>query len=434
MSRFGIFLLLALAALAQASIPGAGDQAPVKQQKPGIVCKACDKVLMTLKKIVQNPALEQDLIKTLKGICDFPLFKPFQKKCIDKANTIVTVLEEIKGALDDPAGLCDMMKLCKPEAPSVSSVSKQVLLSFASKIVQDVHPINAIDTCGLCTSALDELKRILETPEILQKVQNGLESLCKYAGKYEKSCKEGIEIYLPNLVQMALDALCQPEQTCKAIKLCKASLAETLENLRLKNRLASLRHQPSFDHFLANISSIQTVRGINAGCFACKAAVGGALEALTRPKMLTMVTKDITDAVCKIMPSGLKAGCFDFLEIYGKAALQLTLNEWTPAEICTAVHACNAVFLQQIESLSIIEKSVAVCDACQLLSKFLAYELEQADFQQDVINVLTRGCLLLPGKYGNKCGDLVIQFVPFGLSYAADFLSRPDACSVVRLC
>jgi len=442
MSRVGILLLLALAALAQASVITNSTQGGVKPSiKTKLLCKPCEKIFTGLKKVLDNPDMEAKLIKDLKALCDFPLFGSFKQKCLDIANNIVFILHEVQGEIDDPQWLCESLKLCATEPPSVNTVSKKLMLSVMSKFVQEAKPpspINAIDTCGLCTSALDEFKRILDTPEVVEKVQSGLEQLCKYAGKYQVECNQAIEAYLPKIVQIIEDVLCDPEETCKALKLCKGSQIDAFMALsRVNPRLASMNNHPNLDRVMAKMNtSVQTSLGINVECFACKAAIGTVIDAMSREKVLTMIVTDATNAICKLIPSTLKAGCFDFLGIYAKAAIQLTLNEWTPAEICTAMRACTAVtFQQQIQNFAMVEKSAALCDACEVLTKILAFELQQPAFQQDIINVLTKGCLMIPGKYGNKvrCESIVDTYIPYMLENIVA-LSVPRLCSVVHMC
>jgi hypothetical protein len=440
MGRFGIFLLFAIAALAHASVPSnENEQGAIKvpllrQNRLGLdsikgknLCKECEKIVSTLKKIVDNPQTEQELIDTLKTVCDIPVLGHYKDRCMNMVTNIVAIVHEMQWLLDDPTALCETIKFCKSEAPGVSSISKHLVLSIASKIVQDIHEPSAafkIDTCSMCTAALNEFKRLLETPELMMKIQNGIEQLCKYTGTYQTECNQAVEAYFPKILQIIVDALCQPEQTCAAIKLCKRA---TLTNF------APIA-KPHLDKFLTNVTNMRTIQGINIGCLACEAAVKQILQKLSQQKVLATIISDISNFACKILPKTLQPGCFDFLGIYGVAALQLTLSEVTPKEICQDLHACTPSFLQQIEMLPSIEKSVPVCDACKMLSKVLSVELLQPNIQQDVINVLTRGCLLIPGELANKCGDLVIEYVPAGLSYVADFFTRDDACSVLRLC
>jgi len=442
-STLGIFLLIAVAALAHASLPSDTQEAAqaaltpsrieleAKKWKP--LCWECEKFLGLLKKVINNPSLEPHLIKALKAICDFKL-NPFKTKCTNLANDIIIVLREMQGTLYDPNWDCEMLKFCNKEEPSPASASKMFMLAVASKVVQDVHrpsPINEIATCGLCQSAVNEVKRFLEVPEFQQKVVNFVAKICKH-GFYPSRCNEIIQNNFPQLIQLILDnVLCNPEQVCSAIRLCHKTQTNTFATF--KDRVLALRPLNRLDQVMANVSKMESF-GINVKCLTCKASVALALTALNTNKMVTTITTDLTKVVCKALPTTLQAGCLDFLGIYAKPALILLLNEWTPADICTEVHACNAAFLQQIEQLSVIEKSVIECDACKTLSRVLAYELQQPAFQQDIISVLTRGCKLIPGEIGNKCGDLMIEFVPAGLSYVADFLTREDACSVLRMC
>jgi len=288
----------------------------------------------------------------------------------------------------------------------------------------------AVLTCDLCQAGVNEVKRFLEVPEFQQKIVNVVAKICKH-GFYPTRCDELIQTNFPQLITMLVELLCQPEEVCDAIKLCRKPNKDTFATF--KDRVLALRPLPRLDQVMANVSKMESF-GINIKCLTCKASVSLALDTLNQNKVLTTITTDVTNFVCKHMPNTLQAGCVDFLGIYAKPALILLLNEWTPAEICTDVHACTTVSLQQIEQLSLLEKSVIECDACKTLTRVFAFELQQPAFQQDIINLLTRGCKLIPGQIGNKCGDLMIEFVPAGLSYVADFLSRDDTCSMIKMC
>jgi len=443
MARVGVFILLALAALAQATIPTNnaqdGEKVVLRQHRISVVeqkgkplCKECEKLVMGLKKVVDNPETEQKLRDALTAICNLPVIASFKDRCLDLVNDVVVGIHDLQSILDDPTQVCESIKLCESEAPGVNTISKRLFLSVASKIIQDIRkpsPMMAVDTCTLCTSALGEIKQFLEIPQVIIDIENELEKICKYLGKYENQCKNLIETDITKVFDWIVSALCQPEQTCSALHLCKTTSVFTS-----LNRLTTAASHPHLNRFLANISTIQTARGVPVVCMACKVGVGAAIKELNRDSVLTSLTTDITNLVCKIMPDSQKAGCFDFLGIYGKAALELTVNEWTPEEICAAAHACSSVALKKLAFLSQVDKSTAGCDVCKALSKTLAFELQQANVQQDIVNVLTQGCLLLPGKYAFKCGDLVIEYVPFAMGYVADFFSRQDVCSVLRLC
>jgi hypothetical protein len=433
--KFTIALvLLTLAALAQGSLPTNNDQSarpvPVRNLKAKPLCKECEKIVTALKKIVEDPQTEQELTGVLTKICNVPLLSSFKGRCLNMVNNVVVIIHELQSFLDNPTQVCDTIKLCD-ETPGTRMVSKRLLMSMVGRVVQEVRPAAVnIDTCGLCTSALDELKRMLQIPQAIEQITDEAQKLCKHLGPYEQTCDQVIGVSLPKLLQIVENALCQPQDTCAALHLCKQQTRAHLDT----NRLLIAASHPRLDRFLANISSIQTARGIDVGCIACKTGVDAALKYLTRDSVITTMATDITDFVCKLLPDSLKPGCFDFLGIYGKTALQVTLTEWTPSQICSAAHACKTSSPQIFENLSAVEKSKLVCEACKGVSKTLAYELEQPALQQDIITVLTRVCLHLPGKYDNKCGDLVIEYIPFALGYVVDFFSRPDVCSVLRLC
>jgi hypothetical protein len=452
MSRSAIFLFFAFAAYAQASVPFNNDEhdvvrvALLRQNRlppilgktkfvqnvvqGKILCKECEKFVTTLKKIVDNPSTQQELERTLTTVCDTPVLNRYKGSCLDWVNNLVVIIHDLQWLLDDPTNVCEMTKFCKIEAPSVSSVGKRLALSFASKIVQDIHEPSLafkIDCCELCENSLNELKVLLQTPDILVAIQSSIELICKIPGINEDKCKEYIEYFFPNIVEKIVNFLNNSEKICSTFKLCKKSSLTNFESITIRQQ------QPHLDRFLANISSL-SLRGFNMGCTLCEAAVKEVVKTLDQPKTLKTIATDVTNVVCKIFPKSLQAGCYDFLNIYGVPSLQLTFSDIMPQQVCQDIHACTASFSQQLQQLPIMEKSVVVCDACKLLSRVLSDELQKASLQQDITNVLTRGCKLIPGDFSKRCNDLVLEYVPTGLSYVADFFTRNDACSFLHLC
>jgi hypothetical protein len=441
MARVAIFLIVALAALAQASIPQARDI--TKSVSSGFdlkakpLCKECEKVITAVKKILENPELETKLTDALKKVCDLPLLSRWKDQCVNLANDVIVVIHELQAIFDNPTQVCDTLKLCDAQAPSVNTITKRLALSVISKIVQDVrqpHPTMQIDTCGLCTSALNDLKQVL-TPDFEDKIKTEVENICSHLGRFQQTCTQLVGTYFLEVFQIINDVLNQPQETCAAIHLCKQQPAQQAVLIG-----ASIpRPRPNLDRFLANITDVQTVRGFKTGCLACETGVKTLIKFLSSDKVVTSIANFATSFVCKLFPSSQKGPCTDFMSIYAKPSLQLTLAEWTPAEICGAIHVCKSTNeLAVFKNLSPVEKGKVKCDACKALSKTVAYELQQPAVQQDVINVLTEICLHLPlGKYDNKVHIIsyIQTYVPYLLDNILAVSYMPELCtSILHMC
>jgi hypothetical protein len=423
MSRLAIFLVVAFAALSQANI----QPAPLNQDGP--LCKDCEKIIASLKKIIDNPQTEDELETSLKAFCTIPVLANYKDQCLELVNYIIVGLHELQSLLDDPTAVCKSIHFCNNDKASFSSFSKRMTLSVASKIIQDIHqPANLkTDTCKMCTDGLNDFKQILETPEVVAALTSNVEGICKYFGGKQADCLQIVDWLFPNLLKVLGGYLEQPQQICGELKLCQQS---TPAVSTFNDRLTTLR----VNRFLSKITTMPAPVGIDMGCMACEVAITAVIKLLSKQSVEQTIAQDFTKFLCKLFPKTIQPGCVDWLGIYAVPSMQLTLSEWTPQEICQGMHACSARFAQQLTTMPKLEKSVAVCDACKMLSGVLSFELQQANFQQDIINVFNRVCKLLPGGISNQCGELVIQYVPAGLSYVADFLTRDDACSVLHLC
>jgi len=179
---------------------------------------------------------------------------------------------------------------------------------------------------------------------------------------------------------------------------------------------------------------MQTREGINAGCLVCQAGFATAIDVLSQDRVAAMVTTDVTNFVCALLPDSMRTGCTDFMKIYSRAFLQLILTDFSPSQICSAMGLCKPEDERRIAQLSPNEKSAAVCDACQVLSQYMSFEFQQPDFQQEVVNILKRGCSVLPGDYELQCDDSLVSYVPTALGFLADYLSRNVLCLTLRMC
>jgi len=188
------------------------------------------------------------------------------------------------------------------------------------------------------------------------------------------------------------------------------------------------------DAFVYTIKRIQTRQGINAGCLLCQAGIQAAKDYLSQEQTAALVSGDLTNFACGMVPRDMKLSCTDFMSIYSRALLQLLVSEYTPAQICTSMHVCKAEENRRIESLTASAKSEAVCEACQVFSQYLSFEFQQPEFQTELVNTLKRACAVLPGDYATQCENSLVSYIPSALRFLADYLSRDVLCASVGAC
>jgi hypothetical protein len=410
MNSLAIILVLAVAASATAI--------PFPENEPTMSCQMCETMLTVMGNMIENSSMEE-LHDKLYAMCHWPIIEHYYEQCERLADTIVSVVN-LTGPyfLNATDELCISWHFCPNKTANTNSASRRLTLA---------QPTNKLATCDLCVSAINEVKLYLQMPELANVIKDHLLPMCKNLGGAAKSCEEAINSVVPFFIQSLLDILCDPEQSCQSLHLCDGSndVAVPIPS----------QPRPHLDHLLNTMSSIET-RGFSAQCITCKSMVWSALKILKKDSIETSIANQFTKLVCKIMPGTLNVSCYDFLGIYAKPSLQLTLNEWSAEDICEAMEACKPSKSEQFLALTTMKKSVIECDACKLMAKVLSHELQQPGLQQDIVNLLTKACHVLPTKIGNKvrCETLVGIYTPYFLENVVALSYVPELCTVVHMC
>jgi len=420
------------------------DQAKVKDWT---TCEGCKLLVVELRDIIKNPAEVDRVKELLSRFCSLGILAHYKTECLNMVDNLIVVLHEIEPLLDNPTAVCQELKYCPESLRGSITPAKHLALLLGFKAMQVVHRNQNRSNdvpCDECIFAITELKSLIQSAQIQAELKQELHKLCRLAGQYESECSALVDQYFDLLIQEAVQLLSDGRKVCVEIGFCAstagASTSLPLRTLRpaqaragrvqLHNRLqSSLADMPQLQTFLFAVQRMQTRQGINAGCLVCRGAFTEVFKVLSEERVATMVTKDLTNFACGLLPESMKVGCTDFMKIYSRAFLQQIVSEYTPAQICAGLGICKPGDERKIEQLSPTENSAAVCEACQVLSQYLSFEFQQRDFQQEVINTLKSGCGFLPGDY-----RLQVRCQTFAQTYLPYILENIMAPGVVAMC
>jgi hypothetical protein len=410
MSTLGLLFLVAIASIGTSVALGP----PQIDVNDGKLCEECERVINELKKIVSSPETEKKFVDSLKKICNSPLLIPFRKQCLDKVDTFVTVLHELQSLLDDPKKVCQSLKQCEN--------SNTALLSITADFLQSMNePFSA--KCDLCKKALTRAEELLDSPSVQAMIKSKLTDYCKTMYPEPDACDKGVEDVMNVVFPVLLKYLAHPELTCETLKFCSSTPANFEQT-----SLIDLRSRPNVNRFLAQISSAESL-GIDFKCLACKATVGSALKLLEQDKIAAGLAKDVSVLVCKLFPKTLQAGCFDFLDIYGKPSIKLTAAELSATEICRAMHACPKA--QQMESVS----NPITCATCKALSAILGDELQQPPLEREIMDIVSPICKVVPDQVNKmRCQTFVETFFPYIITDIFALSLLPEMCTALHMC
>jgi len=431
MARFALFLLLAVAALTQAAVPTINQNAARLDAKEKPLCDQCEKIIDNLKKIVDNPKYEQDLVSTLTKVCNFPFLAHYKDTCLNVVNDLVVVIHELQAIFDNPQTLCTTLELCEKEG-QVTPVTKRMGLLITSQFLKSIHdPAPSNGDCEFCMGALNQLKTTFQNKQLMDQIESYIHLACTSAGPtWKPVCDSFVHRIWTKFTEVVVDLLCSPQEACKNTGACPNASPNSFVSIQTEFQKLG----PQLHSMMSNISSLQTMYGVDFGCMACEASLKALLTGLTNPKVESTLAQDITNLACKIMPKSLQAGCFDFMNIYGVAALQVTFTEWTPKEICQDLHACKAQTSRQMALMTLKANDDALCSFCKSTVGILGYELQNPALAKILIDLINSGCVKIPWCFKDKCTELANEFIVKVLTNWSHFLSRADVCTILHMC
>jgi len=115
--------------------------------------------------------------------------------------------------------------------------------------------------------------------------------------------------------------------------------------------------------------------------------------------------------------------------------IRTVVNKWTPEQICTGIDACTSTSIASIQSMSDDERSAVTCQACQVFTEFLSYELRQKALQNEMVQLVkSEICIMLPGDLANECSNTIDSYLPAACNAISDYIMQPGFCNEVYLC
>jgi hypothetical protein len=204
-----------------------------------------------------------------------------------------------------------------------------------------------------------------------------------------------------------------------------------------ESRQGRLTPNVGLNRFRFLVNRLHTTKGMNVGCVMCKFSIGTLVDAIKDdPSILDGIANDLKE-ICKIMPQEtIRPGCVDFLNVYAKSVIILTLDEINSQQICQDFHLCSSHELREIrENANNLQwKNEVVCEACKTMADFLKFECQQRSFQESVTNEVKQVCDVMPGSIATSCDNLMDQYVPYVIQLLVNELDPYTICPELHLC
>jgi len=162
------------------------------------------------------------------------------------------------------------------------------------------------------------------------------------------------------------------------------------------------------------LESKKITPGVRVTCLECKIAVDAFLLELRTNASIGKLADDIRDLACPKLPAAWLAGCEDFLNLYARTVVFMTLEQFNSEQVCDAFHMCDQKALSAIARLSPDQLSGLKCEACEMLTNYIGKQLAnpntRAELESGIPHVLCDK--LMPSAFVNVCENFAETYLP----------------------
>ncbi|KAN0050104.1 hypothetical protein ACTA71_003205 [Dictyostelium dimigraforme] len=223
-----VLLLLSVQSLCFASNPSTIKATPTE-------CEACQIVIGYVENLVLHSNKTQDEIeKELDKICNMvsPHYKP---TCDSIVAVYTTQIIQLIINKETPDLICKEIKICITEW----EIKTELLSKITDYAIKEIHSVtqkgkspqftqNNVEStteCEICQAFVGKLESYLSTNKSEEEIMDELENACSYMKNFEQQCKQMVQDYVPELIQMMATSE-DPDKVCSQISLCSNNISE----------------------------------------------------------------------------------------------------------------------------------------------------------------------------------------------------------------
>uniref|UniRef100_A0A8C1IJ49 Prosaposin n=1 Tax=Cyprinus carpio TaxID=7962 RepID=A0A8C1IJ49_CYPCA len=419
-----------------------------------VPCDLCKEVLVVVEQLLKDNATESELLGYMEKACQLIPDEGMADQCKEIVDNYFPVLMDIiQGELDDPGVVCCALGLCVSQQAALAKAQlmsneippvdlNQRVNPFLINIPQLLYPQEKTketpkqtdgDVCQDCVTLIsDTQEEAKANSSFINTLLARVESQCDLLGPgLSDTCKQYISQYGPlvfiQLMSMQAKDICSragfcppqkksvhmeklmPAKSIPAVKTFPATKLETPVKAKPAKNLVQIRNSPP--------------------CALCEFVMKKVEE------MIKDHTSEIVQAVekvCDFLPSTLTAQCKDLIETYGKAIIDLLVQEADPKTICSLLGLCNGVSYYNVPFQRF--EAGDFCDVCKMAVRYVDGILEQNATQAEIEDAVMKVCNFLPEAVRDECHQLIEQYEPLLVQLLLQTLDPDFVCMKLGAC
>ncbi|XP_078453812.1 prosaposin isoform X2 [Lampetra planeri] len=358
------------------------------------LCDTCKEVVTVVRDMMLGSATEAQLKAYLESACSMmsdPGLISECQKLVD--NYLDNVLDMLKHQMD-PSVVCTALNICKTQ----QSVNEH-RISTNDIPVPEVPILEMLeeklkkgngDVCHDCVAFLKDVQDLIKkNRSYADALIDAVSKQCDMLGPdMSDVCKQYVSAYADQMVQM----------------------------------------------FMGSPSRVPSLKG-GPNCVICEFVMEKLEELIGNNKSEAAIVKDL-ELVCSHLPSTIASECKEFVDTYGRAAIELLVQELDAGTVCTFLGLCKSE-ARQLALARVMPAKLAggtFCEACKLLVSYLDSMLGQNATKEQIEQALETVCSFLPDAFQQQCDSLVDQYGELLVQLLEQALDPDFVCNKLGAC
>uniref|UniRef100_A0A8C6V6G8 Prosaposin n=1 Tax=Neogobius melanostomus TaxID=47308 RepID=A0A8C6V6G8_9GOBI len=432
-----------------------------KPQLKTVPCDLCKEIIIVVEQILKDNATESEILGYMEKACQLIPDESLTAECKEMVDSYYPILIGIiTGELDDPDVVCGAMGLCRSEEAALAQVEQiqsneipkvdlsQVASPFMLNIPQLLFPQELTkeeepkkDNDEVCDDCVKFLKaaqdKIKKDAGFVNQVIAQIEAQCDQLGPgLSDMCKQYVSQYAPMIVEQFKNA--DPKDLCCKVGFCPA-MKKSVPMLSLLPALAKPAAE-SFPAFqLVPATKVEAAKRMvrvrdSPQCAVCE-FVMKQLEDTLGDQTTEQEVIDAVEKVCTFLPSSLRGQCKDLIDTYGKAIIELLVQEADPKTVCTVLGLCTDSSRHYVAALDEARfKAGGFCEVCKLAVNYVDGILEQNATEAQIEEAVKKVCNFLPKAYQTECDQLIEQYEPTLVQLLLQMMDPDFVCMKMGAC
>ncbi|XP_076018815.1 prosaposin [Genypterus blacodes] len=432
-------------------------------QMKTVPCDLCKEVLMVVEQLLKNNATQAEILGYLEKACQLIPDQGLTAECKEMVDSYYPIIIGIiTGELEDPAVVCGAMGLCQSQQAALAHIQKQLLSNeipqvdlaepvapFLLNVPQLLYPQESpkeeapkVESpkqgngaiCEDCIKFLTDAKEEAKKNEtFLSSLIELIEQQCDHLGPgLAEMCKEYIGQYAPKFLDEFMSM--EPKDLC-----CRAGLCDAVKKSIPLMTLQAAKAVPASKMFPATRVEATPAKPMvrtrdSPKCAICE-FVMTKLESMLEDQTTEEEVVHAVQKVCSLLPASVEAQCKDLVEAYGRAIIELLIQQADPKTICTALALCNDASRTHIPVMDQAQfKNGAFCELCKTTIRYLDVLLEANATKDKIEDAVRRVCSFLPNSVQTECDQLVTEYEPQLVQLLLQMMDPDFVCMKLEAC